>query len=66
LCIAPSLLFYPFWKRNAMLPIDPILLIIWLVATAAIAWKIGLISEERQQIRETLARVGMRVNLLLQ
>lgn len=49
-----------------MLPIDPILLIIWLVATAAIAWKIGLISEERQQIRETLVRVGMRVNLLLQ
>ena len=66
LCIVPSLLFYPFWKRNAMLPISPILLIIWLVTTAAIAWKIGLISEERQQIRETLARVGMRVNLLLQ
>jgi O-antigen/teichoic acid export membrane protein len=66
LCIVPSLVFYPFWKRNVMLPINPILLIIWLVSTAAIAWKIGLTNEERRQIRETLVRIYMRFSLLLQ
>jgi O-antigen/teichoic acid export membrane protein len=54
---APSLLLFPFWKRTAMLPANPALLLIWVLTTAAIAWKIGLAHDERRQFRTALLKL---------
>jgi O-antigen/teichoic acid export membrane protein len=51
LSLAPSLLLYPFWRRSAVLPANPLLLIIWAFATAAIIWRTGLSEDERREFR---------------
>jgi hypothetical protein len=48
LIIAPSLLLYPFWRKLNMLPAPPAVLALWIVATAAVAWWVGLTAEDRQ------------------
>jgi O-antigen/teichoic acid export membrane protein len=50
LCLTPSLLLYPFWKRFAMIPANPALLATWAILTLAIAWGIGLTPEDRRDL----------------
>jgi O-antigen/teichoic acid export membrane protein len=57
LCITPSLLLYPFWKRFAMLPANPLLLGTWAVLTLAIAWEIGLTPDDRRDAIKAGARL---------
>jgi O-antigen/teichoic acid export membrane protein len=56
LVIAPSLLFYPFWRRLNMLPAEPAVLAIWIVVTAAMAWWVVLTEEDRRELGATLLR----------
>ena len=59
-CITPSLLFFPFWKRLNMLPANPALLAISAVLTLAIAWRVGLTAEDRQEIMSAASRLQIR------
>ncbi len=42
LIVTPSLFLYPFWRRLNMLPAPPAVLALWIAATAAIAWWVGV------------------------
>jgi hypothetical protein len=57
LIITPSLILYPFWRRLNMLPAPPAALAIWLLATAAIAWRIALTAEDRRDVVALLRRL---------
>jgi O-antigen/teichoic acid export membrane protein len=57
LCVTPSLLLSPFWRRNAILPANPAVLIVGFVLTIAIAWTIGLTADERAQSKRVLSRL---------
>jgi O-antigen/teichoic acid export membrane protein len=57
LCVAPSLLLYPFWKKTSMLPANPVWLAIWVILTLAIALRVVLTAAERRQLMSTLSRL---------
>ena len=57
LCVTPALLLSPFWRRNAILPANPVVLIVGFVLTIAIAWTIGLTADERAQSKKVLSRL---------
>jgi O-antigen/teichoic acid export membrane protein len=57
LCVAPSLLLYPFWKRSNMVPANPVLLALWAVLSLSVAWQIGLTREDRQGFMSALSRL---------
>lgn len=57
-CIIPSLLLVPFWRRLNMIPANPIGVAMWIFATAAIAWFIGLTGRERMQLKDTAFRLA--------
>jgi O-antigen/teichoic acid export membrane protein len=57
LCLTPSLLFFPFWKQLNMLPANPALLAISGVLTLAIAWRVGLTAEDRQELMSAASRL---------
>jgi O-antigen/teichoic acid export membrane protein len=57
LCVTPSVLLYPFWRRYAILPATPAVLILCLVLTVSIAWTIGLAGEERSQLKSIFNRL---------
>ena len=57
LCLTPSLLFFPFWKQLNMLPANPALLAIAAVLTLAIAWRVGLTADDRQQLMSAASRL---------
>jgi O-antigen/teichoic acid export membrane protein len=57
LCVAPSLLLYPFWRRSSMLPANPAWLAIWVILTLAIALRVVLTAAERRQLMGTLSRL---------
>jgi O-antigen/teichoic acid export membrane protein len=64
LIVVPSLLLYPFWRKLTMLPAPPAVLAVWIVATLAIGWWIGLTAEDRQTggilLRRLLSRRAER------
>jgi O-antigen/teichoic acid export membrane protein len=57
LCLTPSLLLFPFWKRFDMVPANPALLAAWAILTLAIAWGIGLTPGDRRGLINTAARL---------
>ena len=57
LVATPSLLLYPFWRRGDMLPVNPAMLAIWAVVTAAIAWWVVLTKEDRRELGAGLFRL---------
>jgi O-antigen/teichoic acid export membrane protein len=57
LCVTPSLLLYPFWRRDAILPANPAVLIAGFTLTVAIAWTIGLTADERAQCKSIFNRL---------
>jgi O-antigen/teichoic acid export membrane protein len=60
LILVPSLLLYPFWRRLSMLPAQPAVLALWIVATVAVAWWVGLTAEDRQTGGAMLNRLFSR------
>jgi O-antigen/teichoic acid export membrane protein len=57
LIITPSLLLYPFWRKQNMLPAAPAALATWAVAVGAMAWWLVLTAEDRLEARRTLFRL---------
>jgi O-antigen/teichoic acid export membrane protein len=57
LCIIPSILLLPYWRRLTMLPLSPFWIVIWALATLGTAWHIGLTSAERHGVKETALRL---------
>jgi O-antigen/teichoic acid export membrane protein len=57
LCLIPSVLLYPFWRKFSMVPANPAVLVIWAALTLAIAWRIGLTSEDRAALMSTTNRL---------
>jgi O-antigen/teichoic acid export membrane protein len=57
LCVAPSFLLYPFWKKSSMLPANPAWLATWVILTIAIALRVVLTAAERGQLISTLSRL---------
>jgi O-antigen/teichoic acid export membrane protein len=57
LTITPSLFLYALWKRSDMLPATPAVLALWMVLTGGLAWRVGLNSEERGELKSRLARL---------
>ena len=57
LMIIPSLFLYPFWRKLAMLPAQPVILAIWAIATAVIAWRVVLTAADRQELQAALQRL---------
>jgi O-antigen/teichoic acid export membrane protein len=56
-CVIPSILLLPFWRRLTMLPLSPILIVIWTLATLGTAWVVGLTSAERHSLKGTALRL---------
>jgi O-antigen/teichoic acid export membrane protein len=59
-CIVPSLLLMPAWNRFAILPWSLPVLAVWIIATPALAWQIGLTSSDRSHFKQGLARFMRR------
>jgi O-antigen/teichoic acid export membrane protein len=57
LVVVPALLLYPFWKRDSMLPVQPVLLAIWILVTLAIAWWVVLTAADRKEMGTILHRL---------
>jgi O-antigen/teichoic acid export membrane protein len=57
LIITPSLFLYPFWRKLNMLPAPPAVIALWVVSTAAIAWWVALMSEDRREVGVLLRRL---------
>ena len=57
LTFLPFLLLFPLWDRFSLLPLPPVALLLWIAITAALAWMTGLNSQERSELRATLARL---------
>lgn len=53
ICALPSLLVLPWLHSRSLVPLPPALLVLWALATLALAWLIGLTQHERHS---TLAR----------
>ncbi len=56
LCVIPSALLSPFWRRFVMLPMSPSLIALWAGSTLATAWLVGLTSTERREIKQAVLR----------
>lgn len=56
MCVIPSLLLLPFWKRSAVLQVKPLWIAIWTLATLAIAWFVGLSAQDRETVLGAAAR----------
>jgi len=57
LTITPSLFLYAWWKQSDMLPAAPAVLALWIVLTGGIAWRVGLNSEERGELKRRFTRL---------
>jgi O-antigen/teichoic acid export membrane protein len=57
LCVIPSILLLPFWRRLAMLPLSPPLIVIWTLATLGTVWLTGLTSAERHDLKGAALRL---------
>jgi O-antigen/teichoic acid export membrane protein len=57
LCLVPSFLLYPFWRRFDMVPANPVWLTAWAILTLVIALRIVLTAEERHELMSTLSRL---------
>ena len=57
LVVIPSLLLLPFWRRTSMLPAQPAVLALWAAVTSAIAWRVVLTAEDRQEFGSFLNRL---------
>jgi O-antigen/teichoic acid export membrane protein len=57
LVLIPSLFLLPFWSRTAMLPAQPGVLALWAAASSAIAWKVVLTAEDRQEFGSFMNRL---------
>lgn len=57
LTITPSLLLYPWWKQSQMLPASPAMLALWMALTGGLAWRVGLNSEERGELKSRFIRL---------
>jgi O-antigen/teichoic acid export membrane protein len=56
-CVVPSILLLPFWREYSMLPARIPLIVVWCVATIAIAWLVGLTSSERNGFNSVIQRL---------
>src|SRR5271166_6456936 len=54
LCVIPSVLLLPFWRKDEMLPYHPAWMAAWFAATLGIAWFAGLSAEERSGLERKL------------
>ncbi len=57
LIITPSLCLYPYWRKLSMLPAPPVVLALWFVSTAAIAWWVVLSEADRREFKVALFRL---------
>ena len=57
LCVTPSILLFPFWRRYAMLPVSPPWIAVWILTTLAFAWLIGLTQAERRSAKGVVSRL---------
>lgn len=57
LVVTPALFLYPFWRRLQLLPAQPAILAIWIVATVSIAWWVALTAEDRREVGVSLRRL---------
>ncbi|MBS1804113.1 MAG: polysaccharide biosynthesis C-terminal domain-containing protein [Acidobacteria bacterium] len=56
-CILPSLVLLPFWRRYALVPAPLPALLAWAVATVALALLLGLKQSERNRMWSGIARL---------
>jgi O-antigen/teichoic acid export membrane protein len=57
LMLIPSLFLLPFWRRTGMLPAQPGVLALWAAVSSAIAWKVVLTAEDRQEFGSFINRL---------
>lgn len=57
LCVIPAVLLLPFWKTSVMLPVKPSLMGVWVFATLAIAWLVGLTAAEKLEFKQIFFRL---------
>jgi hypothetical protein len=57
LCLSPSLLLLPFWRKFSILPANPAFLVVWAILTLGIAWQVGLTAEDRKALIHTTSRL---------
>jgi O-antigen/teichoic acid export membrane protein len=57
-CVIPTLILLPFWTRSSLIPISPIWIGPWMLATLGIAWFIGLVSAERKEFKRRLFQLA--------
>jgi O-antigen/teichoic acid export membrane protein len=61
-CLLPTLLILPFWHRYSLWPVNPGLLLLWVLSTGSLVWWVSLAISERTQIQQ---QVHMRFGKLL-
>jgi len=62
-CVAPSVILLPFWKRFATIPAPPLSMLLWALATIALAWQVGLNRSERQKLLVGFSRLAYWPNV---
>jgi len=61
-CILPSLILLPFWRRYASMPAPLPALLAWIVTTVALAWLLGLKQSERHRMWSGITRLSLWSN----
>ncbi len=62
-CVLPSVLFLPWWRRFNMLPLDPSWIATWALTAFCLAWFAGLTPTERRGLKESFFRVVFKPHL---
>jgi O-antigen/teichoic acid export membrane protein len=57
LIVTPSFVLYPFWRQLAMLPAEPAVVALWVLATVAIGWWVALTVDDRRQFQSFVSRL---------
>jgi O-antigen/teichoic acid export membrane protein len=57
LILTPSMLAYPFWRKLSMLPAQPAILALWVLATVVVGWWVVLTADDRREAEATLRRL---------
>lgn len=57
LCTTPLLLLIPSWNRSSLVPANPIFIVLWVVATLALMYTVGLSADDRHDLKRYINKL---------
>lgn len=58
LCISPLLVLIPSWNRTSLLPANPVLLCVWVLATLGLMYTVGLTPGDRTDLKRYVGKLS--------